>query len=223
MIISHEIKINPLDNIKEKIINPLKNDNVEVDIATCTSGENNIISSHAKYNFKFNNLQLSKTCYVVTKVNDEYEYYIKYRPEIVLDTIIDKKFLTGLSKTKINCRCRSYIGPPINLKFGLSIPSHVIKPTRTAICLGDETVINPDDQMYIFHKSIKKAFAPIINGNYSDNMKNNLDKLPWKKSKMQGESHHGYIWKKRGFGINPIGLNINMKGLYSSDLIVNSK
>ena len=31
---------------------------------------------------------------------------------------------------------------------------------------NDKVVINPDDQMYIFHKSIKKAFSPITSDTY---------------------------------------------------------
>ena len=88
IIISHNISNNNLDNIYKNIINPLKIDNVDVDIATCTSGKHNIISNDVTYNYKFDGFQLAKVCYVVNKFNDEYEYYIKIRPEIILNTII---------------------------------------------------------------------------------------------------------------------------------------
>ena len=50
MIISHNITKNNLQNIYNKIINPLKTDNIEVDVATCISGSDNIISNKVKYN-----------------------------------------------------------------------------------------------------------------------------------------------------------------------------
>ena len=102
IIISHNITKNNLKNIYNKIINPLKTNNIEVDLATCISGSNNIISNEVKYNFKFDGFQLAKVCYVVNKFeDDEYDYYIKMRPEINLTTIINQTFLLELSKTKI--------------------------------------------------------------------------------------------------------------------------
>ena len=230
MIISHNILNNNLGNIHKHIINPLKMDNVDVDIATCISGDHNIISNDVTYNFKFDGFQLSKVCHVVNKFNDEYEYYIKLRPEIILNTIINKNFLMNLSKSKINSRCRQYSGPSIDLKHGMSCQTSCIR--KGDIQLNDKTIITPDDQMYIFHKSIKEAFSPITNDTYlnyckkiNDNREYWVDEWMlcetyWEKNNCEREGHHKFIWYSRGYDVNPIGLDIRMNGLVSSQLFV---
>ena len=231
MIISHNITNNNLQNIYNKIINPLKTDNIDVDLATCISGSDNSISNEVKYNFKFDGFQLAKVCYVVNKFeDDEYDYYIKMRPEIELKTIINQAFLLELSKTKINSRCRQYAGPSIDLKFGMSCQKSSIR--KGDILYNDKVVICPDDQMYIFHKSIKKVFSPIADDTYSNYCKKindkreywvdqwMLDETYWKKNIYEREGHHKFIWYSRGFDINPIGLNITLKGMSSSHLVV---
>lgn len=231
MIISHNITNNNLQNIYDKIVNPLKMNNIEVDLVTCISGSENIISNKVKYNFKFDGFQLAKVCYVVNKFEDEeYDYYIKMRPEIKLNTLIDQRFLLELSKTKINSRCRQYSGPSIDLKFGMSCQKSQIK--KEDILFNNKIVICPDDQMYIFHKSIKKAFSPITNDTYLNYCKKINDKREywvddwmlnetyWKQNIHEREGHHKFIWYSRGFDLNPIGLDIRMNSLESSDLFV---
>jgi len=233
MIISDKITNNNLRNIYEKIIIPLKKDNIDTHIATCVNiNYDNIISKNSKYKFEFDGYQLSKVCYVVNKIdNNDYEYYIKTRPDIFLNTTIDKKFLLELSKNKINSRCRCYKGPPIDLKFGMSCPPHDIR--KGHIQYNDKIIINPDDQMYIFHKSIKKAFLPITSDTYLNYCKqiNNkyeywiddwmLNETFWRGSG-EKEGHHKFIWYSRGFDINPIGLDIrlNERELRSSHLFL---
>tara|TARA_B110000305_G_scaffold108444_1_gene122043 strand:- start:6023 stop:6733 length:711 start_codon:yes stop_codon:yes gene_type:complete len=230
MIISHNISKNNLNNIYDKIINPLKGDNIDVDIATCISGDHNIISNDVTYNFKFDGFQLAKVCYVVNNFNDEYEYYIKIRPEIILKTTINNNFLIKLSKSKINSRCRQYSGPPIDLTHGMSCQVNCIRTGD--IQYNDKVVINPDDQMYIFHKSIKKAFSPITIDTYLNYCKTindtrdywvdewMLDESYWKKTICEREGHHKFIWYSRGLDVNPIDLDIQMNGLISSNLVV---
>ena len=104
MIISHNISKNNLNNIYDKIINPLKGDNIDVDIATCISGDHNIISNDVTYNFKFDGFQLAKVCYVVNNFNDEYEYYIKIRTEIILKTSSFVKYYRLFTKTSVCAR-----------------------------------------------------------------------------------------------------------------------
>ena len=231
MIISHNISKNNLNNIYDKIINPWKGDNNDVDIATCISGDHNIISNDVTYNFKFDGFQLAKVCYVVNKFeDDDYDYYIKMRPEIELNTIINQTFLLELSNTKINSRCRQYAGPSIDLTFGMSCQTNCIR--NGDIRCNDKVVICPDDQMYIFHKSIKKAFSPITNDTYLNYCKKindkrdywvdefMLDETYWKKNICEREGHHKFIWYSRGFDINPIGLDMQMNSLVSSNLLL---
>jgi hypothetical protein len=100
------------------------------------------------------------------------------------------------------------------------------------ILCNDKVTICPDDQMYIFHKSIKKAFSPITNDTYLNYCKKindkreywvdqwMLDETYWKKNICEREGHHKFIWYSRGFDINPISINIKMNGLVSSNLLV---
>lgn len=174
---------------------------------------------------------MAKVCYVVNKFeDDEYDYYIKMRPEIELNTIINQTFLLELSNTKINSRCRQYAGPSIDLTFGMSRQTNCIR--NGDIRCNDKVVICPDDQMYIFHKSIKKAFSPITNDTYLNYCKKindkreywvdewMLDETYWKKNVCEREGHHKFIWYSRGFDINPIGLDMKMNSLVSSNLLL---
>lgn len=232
IIISHNANNINFLNIYNNIINPLKKDDIEVDIASCFSLKNiKIDNKLVKYQFYYNGFQLSKVCYVINNINDEYDYYIKYRPEIILDTLITKTFLLKLNKNKINCRCRQYSGGPIDLQYGMSCQKICIRP-------GDikynktNTIICPDDQMYIFHKNIKQAFSLIDSETYSNfcdyiNYKKQywvdewmLNKEYWEKNVCEREGHHKFIWYSRGFEINPISIKLKMKSLSSSHLLV---
>ena len=97
---------------------------------------------------------------------------------------------------------------------------------------NDKTIICPDDQMYIFHKSIKNAFSPITTDTYLNYCKiiNNkrdywvddwmLDESYWEKNICEREGHHKFIWYSRGLDINPISLDLQMNNLTSSHLVV---
>ena len=231
MIVSYDIDRDNLQNIYDKIINPLKEDDIEIHLATCISGDRNAILDKVDYNFKHDGSQLSKVCYLVNHLEKDYDYYIKIRPDIILFTTIDKKFLMNLSKNQINSRCRSYEGPSINLKHGFSCQKEKL---RSDDLLYNEEIINikPDDQLYIFHKNIIDAFDIITENTYLDytqKIKGNkkywvddfmMNENYWNKNKIERENHHKFIWYSRGFTINPIGLDLKYWLLTSSDLIL---
>lgn len=235
IIISDSITINPIPNILDKIINPLKKDNISVDIATCCSnGKINCISDSVKYNFECNGYQLTKTCFAVNQLDNEYyDFYIKTRPEVILKDEINKKFIDSLCKNSINSRCRSYKGPPINIINGFSCQKHDIR--KDDLLLGDKVVVCPDDQFYIFHRNILDLFRPIYRDtyiNYAENLIKNdknydwidswmLDVNYWNKSIIEKEGHHKFIWYYRGGSINIIGISLQMRTLMSSNLILN--
>lgn len=171
MIISHNIDRDNLKNIYDKIINPLKEDDIEIHLSTCISGDRNVILDKVDYNFKHSGHQLSKVCYIVNHLEKDYDYYIKIRPEITLFTTIDKKFLMNLSKNQINSRCRSYEGPSINLKHGFSCQKSCVR-SSDLIYNKTNTIICPDDQLYIFHKNIIDAFDIITENTYLDYCQN---------------------------------------------------
>lgn len=231
-IISHtDNDINSCLNVlQNKIITPLQKDNYIIKIGLCTTNKNNYCSKLIDYNFNYNlNGQLSKICHLINNIDEIFDYYIKIRPEVILHTEINHNFLESLSKNKINSRVRQYSGPPINIKNGISCQH----PSNHHIQLNELVIINPDDQMYIFHKNCLDAFSIINNNTYIEYCNNliNLQKKYWiddwmydinywYKNTIEREGHHKFIWYYRGFEINPIGLNLQMRNLHSIDLII---
>jgi len=234
MIISHEIKDFLYNNINEYVITPLQKDGFIVELATCTSSEKqkNSIRDKVKYNFVLPKFQLTKVCHVVNNLCDnDYEWYVKIRPDIKIYTKITKSYLENLSKTQINTRCIKYNGPAIHIPYGLS---HNLSD-KIMVNDGEnsKTIITPDDQIYIFHNKIaKKAFAPITLNTYLEycDYLNNNPNLYWVDSWMsknyfnenykkgEREGHHKFIWYSRDVTINPIGLNIHFRKLKSGNL-----
>ena len=47
-----------------------------------------------------------------------------------------------------------------------------------------------------------------------------LDETYWKKNTCEREGNHKFIWYSRGFDINPIGLDMRMNSLVSSNLFL---
>lgn len=192
------------------------------------------ILGNFKYEFICSEPQLRKTCHIFNKIKyEEYDWYIKVRPEInLLEKITHKKF-ESFSIEKINARCRIYEGPKINLSHGLSVPYS----TRWISYNDKYTIIVPDDQMYFFHKNIAaQAFAPVSLQTYLDYVKNlklQNNKPFWvenwmlsdnyfpKNNKNEREGHHQFIWNYRNVYINPININLKMRSLISGKLIVN--
>lgn len=225
--------------IKNNLIDSLKNDDNIVDLCSVLSETNYDMSyksilGNFKYEFICTDPQLRKVCYIFEKIKyDDYDWYIKVRPEIYLLEKITNKNFEFFSKEKINSRCRCYEGEKINLSNGLSIPYS----SKWINYNSKFTIINPDDQMYFFHKNIAGlAFAPLSLDSYLDyveNLKIQINKPFWMESWMlsdnyfinnkdnEREGHHKFIWNNRNIFINPISLNLQMTSLRSGNLILN--
>ena len=254
IFISRDIKDsdNNLLTIKKNLIDSLKNDNTIVDLCSVLSQQeiNNTsyknILGNFKYEFINNEPQLRKLCSIFNTINyDDYDWYIKVRPEInLLETITHEKLET-FSKEKVNTRCRGYYGPHINLPYGCSIQNirtapHNVKEYYNYKKYNDKyTIINPDDQMFFFHKNIAaKAFAPFSFEKYlefSEKLKSQTKKPFWfyslyewsiidnyfiKNKNREAEGYHGFIWYNRNILINPISINLSCRYVNSGKLIV---
>ena len=156
-IIGYEIKENfRFERMMDKIVNPLRKDGIEVEIASCVTGKNGI-EEKIDYSLYSNGMQLTKSCYLVSNLaKNGYDWYIKIRPDLNIKTTINKDFIEGLSKEKINARCRHYSGPPIYRRYGFSCKRDVKYQIKSEV----EKII-PDDQMYIFHKNCIRAFEEL--------------------------------------------------------------
>ena len=237
--------------IKNNLIDTLKNDNTIVDLCSVLSNPNIDISSKSilgdfKYEFINPEPPLRKLCSIFNTIKyDEYDWYIRIRPDINLLEKITHEKLESLSKEKINTRCRGYEGPHINLPYGCSIPNIRIAPAGLKECYNyikynDKYInINPDSMLFFFHKTIAaQAFAPLSLETYLDyvkKLKSQIEKPIWfygfyewtitdnyfiKNKECEHEGQHGFIWNNRNIFINPINLNLKMRNIKSGKLII---
>jgi len=238
---------NNMVTIKQNIIDPLKQQNCIVNIAFVTSEQlyydyENILGD-ITHTLISDEPQYSKVCNLLDIIGyNNYDWYIKLRPEIgMLETInLDK--LNSYSKTAINSRIRHYIGPKINIKYGVSISNEEILKAQNGdknldncktndFKLNDTIIQSPDDQIYIFHKNIaQQAFQKLnlnslLNGNLLDNTVYDsieMYRILIGEAYRQCEGFHRFIWMARGIDINIIGLNVIFKNwIYSGDLNIN--
>ena len=230
-IIGYEIKENfRFERMMDKIVNPLRKDGIEVEIASCVTAKNGI-EDKIDYSLYSDGMQLTKSCYLVSNLaKNDYDWYIKIRPDLNIKTIINKDFIEGLSKEKINSRCREYSGPPIYRRYGFSCKRDVIWQSKSEI----EQII-PDDQMYIFHKNCIKAFEELNEDIYLKYCNKLCEKKEswvkddrwlledfWlkPKKKCEPEGHHAFIWYSRGVFVNIIDLSCNLdRGGLDSDVL----
>jgi hypothetical protein len=227
-----------IPNIETNLIKELRKYNV-VDIATVLSTENNILKNDAKYNFICNKGQVSKICHLFDNIDyDEYDWYIKVRPDITFSEKINTDKLLKCNKNKINCRVRSYIGNNISVKHGTSIKNIPFNNINRNNCIqknSEEINITPDDIFFIFNKKIaEKAFKSLsINDylHYSENIENIENQFAvdtwmhredyWLRNPIEREGHFKFILLCRNVSINIIGVNLTIKNnisLSSGDL-----
>tara|TARA_Y100000816_G_C26019062_1_gene533073 strand:- start:430 stop:1137 length:708 start_codon:yes stop_codon:yes gene_type:complete len=213
-LVSYEIKNFKFERMMSQIVNPLRNDGIEVEIASCVTAKNEI-EDKIDYSFYSDGMQLTKSCYLVSNLSkNDYDWYIKIRPDLNVKNIINKKFIEGLSKEKINARCREYSGPPIYRRYGFSCLNGGNWQKKSEI----EQII-PDDQIYIFHKNCIKAFEELNQDIYLKYCKKLCEKKEfwvkydewliedyWLKD-LERESSHAFIWYSRGICVNIIDLS----------------
>ena len=229
-LVSYEIKNFKFERMMNQIVNALRNDGIEVEIASCVTTKNEI-EDKIDYSFYSDGMQLTKSCYLVSNLSkNNYDWYIKIRPELNINNIINKKFIEGLSKEKINARCREYSGPPIYRRYGFSCQNGGKWQEKSEI----EQII-PDDQIYIFHKNCIKAFEELNEDVYLEYCKKLCEKKEnwvkydtWLKEdfwlkpkiKVEGEDSHAFIWYSRGIFVNIIDLSCMLESRgFRSDVL----
>ena len=198
--INYDRDIIAIKSLKHFIINDPKLQKYDKDIAFILSNHDELDKFddiiNIKYKYSDNSKQLSKVCNFMKKCNNEYEWYIKTRPDFEFYDYIN---FEKLDKDKINARVRNYEGPPINIKYGFSDPYDNDKK------LSNNLKLEMDDMIYIFSSKYKNKFLDIIP------LLSNIE--------IQNEPYHT---KMLNIPINIISINgILLKQNYkSNDLIV---
>ena len=225
IIVSRDMSdITHIPSMKKNIIDVLQAQGVEVDVGMVSSNNDhdNYKNILGNIKYKLNNPypQLSKVCHIFTEIKyNDYDWYIKIRPEIeVLESIGIEK-LSSCSKNAINARVRGYEGPRINVRYGAAVPNdyrHGDKLVHQKDYLHNENTIqiNPDDQFYIFHKNIaKQAFSPLditamVNGEINVPAGKLYGKNVLKEAASgQREGFHYLVWTvMRKIPVNPRGI-----------------
>ena len=146
------------------------------------------------FKYKMVNLkkQLTKVCEFVESNIDsfDYDWYIKFRPDIKLLQQID---FSILSDTAINSRARLYVGPK-SVKYGCSVGGEgCYKEFKGSFYNPDEKVLVLDDMVYIFHNNVIRVF--INNQAYND--------------ERQDEYFHTRYWMSKHVALNLIGINLD--------------
>jgi len=199
------------DNIKI-LDNLMKNNGIDVEYCGI-SNQNDFFNYESIISFKYKiintKLQLSKMCDFITdyKLMFDYTWFIKFRPEVEL---LENINFDLLSKTGINARTRSYIGP-LKIKYGMSIGGSGIYNhiNDCSYSLVEQKVIL-DDMIYIFHNNVvqKNAF-------------NKINSFFLRMRKFQDEIFFSFLLNKRNISLNVIGINLNFKkygDCFSGDL-----
>lgn len=159
--------------------------------------------------------QLSKLCDFITKYKEEltYDWFIKTRPEIHLNRVVD---LFSLSLNSIHARAREYKGPK-KILFGTSTGGSGFHRNDKGSEYSDiEETIVLDDQFYIFHREVidLDAFLPFEPDHVPEwYIANNI------MCKWEHEWLHSNCWKSRNIQMNVIGIDIVFEracGAYTS-------
>jgi len=228
IFVSRNLDNNNLKNIKENLIDSLKTEKTNIDLALVSSDNNNNRILNFKYEIICKSGQFSKITQLLNTINiDDYDWYIKIRPELFFHEKITLNKIISLSKNKINSRVRQYLGPEINIKKSVSIPTNDIIARQH--CKNKKTwalndfkrynllIVNPDDQFYIFHNNIARiAFNKIKEEEINNN-------LIVKEINTQRENFHGNIWRLRDIEINIISIDLTFRNFRSGDLLISKK
>jgi hypothetical protein len=207
-----------LENIKI-LHESLANDTDIVDYCGI-SNQNDFTNYESILKFKYKivntKYQLSKICEFITQYKHEldYDWYIKFRPDIKLLESINFGIL---SINAINARARVYRGPK-RIKYGSSIGGNgCYKNVKDCIKDDIETNIVLDDQLFIFHHNI------ITQGGFSVFDPSNVKEwfnVSGTYYMYEHEWAHSNCWKSRNISLNIIGLNVcfTKVGAYSGDV-----
>ena len=153
----------------------------------------------AKYVFKSPYFQLGKLVDFLKKVKleEDYDWFVKTRPEIKLVTSPDFSSL-DMEEISINARARGYIGNPIHVPKGCSVGGYWYKCYEDDIRFDKtKNITILDDQIYIFNDKVRHILK-----NAKD------DKLFYTENVCQNEWYHSYFFKQNNIKLNIIGLDV---------------
>jgi hypothetical protein len=197
ILIGNEMLIEHITNIK--ILNDyMIKSNIQVEYCGISSSndfykfDNTIFF---KYKMINDALQFTKICDFITENENtlNYDWYIKFRPDIKLLEQID---FSTLKKNSVNARARMYNGPAI-IKWGMSVGGEGIwNQIRDCTYNKDEFFVLLDDMVYIFDNEVIKndAFKPVHS------------------LLIQTETEFNNILKSRNIKLNVIGIDcVNTK------------
>lgn len=209
IISSHVFNIEHIDNIK--ILNDylLSIPNIKIDYCGITNNSDFFKILEPIINFKYKIIntkrQLSKICDFITdyKIDFNYNYFIKIRPDIKLLEPIN---FNNIDVNSICARAREYKGPQ-KIKYGLQGDSKYylnLPDTYSEV----EELHTIDDQLYIFSNNI-------INMGAFNKLSIEEDNI-----ERQDEWVHTKIFNERKIPLKVIGINILLTGynVYSGDL-----
>ena len=206
IICSNEFNKCNFDNISTLLqyLNSLSDTTVEY----CGISSNDVFYNYEdiiSYKYKIINpkQQFSKICDFITEHKKElnYDWYIKFRPEIRLLEQINFDILCDKS---INARARVYRGPK-KIKYGMSVNGEGVW-NNIGDCFYDdvEKTVMLDDQLYIFHNNVIQL------GAFETNMAN----------EREIEITQSRIWKERNIKLNVVGIYLEFTkfNVFSGDL-----
>ena len=225
IIISRGMYKKNVNNIKK--LKDSFDKNIQVDYC-CISGENdfnnyeNVIK--LKYKIISKSKQLEKMCEFITDYKDEldYDWFIKFRPELVLNEPID---FSQLKSSSINARVREYKGP-LKIKYGCIAfpdservggnPNSMIN--HTTYSKTTERVVL-EDMIYIFDRNVIKSngFDKITKSNTKNVFYTmpkiyggGTDNFYGRNTYSQNEWMCTALFKYRNINLNIIGINVDL-------------
>lgn len=237
-----------IENLIDKIIVPLANNNVNINICLISSNNDfenyeELLKEYIKIKIISKERQYLKLINLFTFLknnNISYDYYIKIRPEMYLKETIDLNKLQSYDKNGINARVRFYLGPEINIPYGSTSPQCKYWK-KSCIYNKDLKTIVPDDQIFVFTHNIGiKAFSNITNEELNNKkniifyyyhpdtdwikIKTTISEIVKNELKNQTEWFHGLMYNIRNVNIIPTGFNVEFTGRsnLSEDLNVNA-
>jgi hypothetical protein len=190
-----------IDNLKENIfilnnyVKELSDENTieYAGISSYNDFENYEDIINFKYKIISSKKQFNKICDFISDYIDylDYDWYIKFRPEVKL---LEQINFNDLLITSINARARVYTGPK-KIKYGGSTGGiGVWKNTKHYYYNDEEKDIILDDHIYFFHHNIIKLGG--------------FQRIEPHCDDHESEWFHTKYWNLRNIPLNVIGINM---------------
>jgi len=211
------ISSHKLDKVHSNNIKILKHYLKGHDVDYCGISNDNDFHNYEDLTFKYKIIntkkQMSKICDFITDYQLDYDFYMKYRPDVRLLQPID---FTKLKNDTIYARARVYCGPR-KIQYGMSVNGKGIWENIGDCYYSDvESNLVLDDMLYIFHNDVVKlgAFNKLKNEEFIQ--------TKWFHSIVtrQNEWFHSQVFNERNIKMDIIGINLifTKNNTYSGDI-----